>query len=74
MCCEYPYSVGCKGEKWIVNSKSYRRIQNFLHKNDFAGYKRRIHGNIFLHIQPVAHFKMSENIAAVVVGIVIVLS
>jgi len=32
-----------------------------------------MHRNIFLNIQPVVHFKMSENIAAVAVGIVIVL-
>lgn len=57
-----------------MNSRRYRRIQNFLHNNDFAGCKSRIHGNIFLNIQPIVHFKMSENITAVAVGIVIVLS
>jgi hypothetical protein len=56
-----------------VNSKRYRRIQNFLHYNEFSGCKSRIYGNIFLNIQPVVHLKMSENIAAVAVGIVIVL-
>jgi len=49
-------------------------IQNFLHNRVFAGCKSRIYENIFLNIQPVVHFIMSENITAVAVGIVIVLS
>lgn len=49
-------------------------MQNFFRNSDFAGCKIRIRGTIFLNIQPVVHFIMSENIAAVAVGIVIVFS